>query len=129
MEKLNLTQFTERKTVTEDMLNCNGTLFGGAAMSWMDLVGHHMAIHITKRTMFTAYVDKIKFKKPAFLGEVIEIRGCIKELGAVKLILQLEVVADPDMECRKIVEGLFTFVELDDKMRPTRIHYPTSIEL
>lgn len=125
MNKLSLEQFNERKIVTQDMLNSNGTLFGGYVLSWMDLIGHRMAIHITKRTMFTAYADKIKFKKPAFLNDEIEIRGTIKELGGVKLVLQMEVVANPDKECQKVVEGIFTFVELDNNMRPTRIHYPS----
>ena len=69
--------------------------------------------------------DKIKFKKPAFLNDEIEIRGTIIELGAVKLVLQMEVVVNPDKECQKVVEGIFTFVELDNNMRPTRIHYPS----
>lgn len=128
MQEFNLSQFFERKIITEEMLNCNGTLFGGCAMGWMDLIGHHMAVFITKRTMFTAYADKIKFKTPAFLGEEVEIRGTIKELGAVKLILLMEVVANPDNECRKIVEGTFSFIEMDEKMKPTRIHYPFPID-
>lgn len=125
MDKFSLDRFNERKIVTQDMLNSNGTLFGGYVLSWMDLIGHRMAIHITKRTMFTAYADKIKFKKPAFLNDEIEIRGTIKELGGVKLVLLMEVVANPDKECQKVVEGIFTFVELDNNMRPTRIHYPS----
>ena len=74
---------------------------------------------------YSRFSDRIKFKKPAFLNDEIEIRGTIIELGAVKLVLQMEVVANPDKECQKVVEGIFTFVELDNNMRPTRIHYPS----
>lgn len=126
-ERFNLKQFSERKVISEDMLNCNGTLFGGCTMGWMDLLGHRIAIHITQRTMFTAYADKIKFKSPAFLGELVEVNGSIKELGGVKLTLKLEVIANPDGDRRKVVEGDFTFVELDENMRPTRIHYPEGV--
>ena len=85
MDKFSLDQFNERKIVTQDMLNSNGTLFGGYVLSWMDLIGHRMAIHITKRTMFTAYADKIKFKKPEFLQKL----GIDKSWAGNKLIDEL----------------------------------------
>lgn len=114
-----------RYVVTDEMLNVNGTLFGGRAMGWMDLLGHEMAIELTGcQTMFTFSADKIKFLKPVFPGETVEVVSEVEEKGAVKLLLRLTVWADPDGEQRrKALTGVFTFIATDDKFRPVRLKY------
>lgn len=114
-----------RYVVDESMLNVNNTLFGGEAMGWMDKVGHELSIDITHQTMYTAAADKIRFRSPAFLGETIEVKAEPLELGPVKLIVKLSVVADPDGPQRRVaLTGVYTYVQLDEQRRPHRITYP-----
>ncbi len=125
-KELMKTSVVRRYKVLEKMLNVNHTLFGGEVMGWMDKVGHSLAVSITNKTMYTLTADKIKFLKPAYLNEIIEVKSEPLELGAVKLSLQLTAIADPDGENRRtIATGIFTFVQVDEAThRPQRISYP-----
>lgn len=119
-----------RYVVDEEMLNPNNTLFGGVAMGWMDKIGHALAESITTQTMFTSSADKIKFLKPAFLGETIEVSAEVEELGMVRMVIKTKVIADPDGPNRRdVLTGYFTFVHLDENYRPKPISYPTQPEL
>lgn len=116
-------------TVNEQMLNINGTLFGGTAMGWMDKAGHELSIDLTGKTMYTFTVDKIKFIKPVFLHETVEVLAQPYELGPVKLVLQLTLTADPNGPNRRTaITGLFTFVQVDEQYRPHRIQYRQETE-
>lgn len=118
------TMVVRRYKVLERMLNVNGTLFGGDAMGWMDKVGHELAVSITNKTMYTFMADKIKFLKPVFLNEMVEVCAQPLELGPVKLSVQLTVTADPEGPNRRVaLTGIYTFVQLDEQHRPQRINY------
>lgn len=113
-----------RYVVDKSDLNINKTLFGGEVMAWMDKVGHELSVELTHHTMCTAAADKIRFHKPAYLGETIEVVARPLDLGPVKMVLELTAIADPDgAERRTILTGLYTFVQLDEKGRPHRISY------
>lgn len=115
---------TRRYVVEESMLNINNTLFGGEAMGWMDKVGHELSIDLTHHTMFTAAADKIRFRSAVLLGETVEVTARPLELGPVKLQVSLTVVADPDGPNRRTaLTGIYTFVQVDEQMRPRRITY------
>ena len=119
-----------RYVIDETMLNPNHTLFGGCAMGWMDKLGHNLAESITGKTMFTSSADKIKFLKPAFQGEVVEVKAEVENLGAIRLVVKTTVTADPDGPNRRdVLTGYFTFVQLDENYRPRPIHYPSDENL
>lgn len=113
-----------RFKVLEEMLNVNGTLFGGTVMGWMDKLGHSLACEMTGQIMYTSSADKIKFMKPVFLGEVVEVRAEPLEKGPVRLFIKLTVIADPDgVDRREAVTGIYTFVHVDENHRVKRIGY------
>lgn len=115
---------SRRFKVENEMLNVNGTLFGGCAMGWMDKLGHELSVQLTGQTMYTFSADKIKFIKPVFLGEVVEVVASPLEKGPVKLLIALTLVADPDGENRReAMTGVFTFVHADENHHAGRIHY------
>lgn len=116
--------WSKRYVVDEMKLNCNGTLFGGEVMAWMDKVGHELSVELTHQTTCTASADKIRFRAPGYLGETVEVTAKPMELGPVKMIMELTAVADPDGDKRRIIlTGLYTFIQLDEKARPHRITY------
>ena len=93
-------------------------------MGWMDKVGHELSIDLTHHTMFTAAADKIRFRSAVLLGETVEVIARPLELGPVKLLVSLTVVADPDGPNRRTaLTGIYTFVQVDEQMRPHRITY------
>ena len=129
IQELMATVVCHRHVVDKSMLNCNNTLFGGEVLRWMDKVGHEVAVAVTRQMMCTLSADNIKFLKPAFEGELVEVKGEPVDLGPVKMKVLLTATADPDGQNRRdILTGNFTFIQIDENLRPRRINYPLSCD-
>lgn len=111
---------THSFTVFPSDLNYNGTLFGGTVMQHMDLAG----VKVVRRILYsteadgcvTASVDRIDFKKPAFLGDLIIITSEIKSFGRSSLQVSLKVMRESlKGETEEICAANFTFVAIKDK--------------
>jgi acyl-CoA hydrolase len=107
-------------TVFPDDLNYAGTLFGGKVLAEMDIA----AIKAVRRLLYktdcdeavTASIDRVDFKRPAHLGDIIDMRAEIIRLGKssidVKVIVTKE---DQKGNVSLICEAKFTFVSLRNK--------------
>jgi acyl-CoA hydrolase len=107
-------------TVFPQDLNYADTLFGGKIMAEMDIAG----VKVVRRALYgteaegsvTASVDKIDFKKPAFLGDLITMTAEIKGLG--KSSIQVRIMVDRESQKgfnEEICAANFTFVAMKDK--------------
>ena len=109
-------------TVFPQDMNYAGSLFGGKVMSEMDIAG----VKVVRRALYgtgadgcvTASVDRIDFKKPAQLGDVITMTSVIKALGKssvqVRITVTRESVTGEVMD-EEICAANFTFVSVKDK--------------
>lgn len=100
-------------------LNYAGSLFGGKVMSEMDISG----VKVVRRALYdtgadgcvTASVDKIDFKKPAHVGDIISMVSEIKALGKSSIQVRITVSRE---SLTGIVEEIcsanFTFVAMKD---------------
>lgn len=103
--------------------NLHGTLFGGTVMGWMDICA---AITASKRcagACVTVCVEKIEFKKPINLGDVVTINAGITEVGTssmkVGILVHKQKLDGSSME--SCLQGEMTFVAVDEDGRPRKI--------
>lgn len=107
-------------TVFPQDLNYADTLFGGKVMAEMDIAG----VKVVRRALYgtgadgavTASVDRIDFKKPAFLGDLITMTAEIKTLGKSSIQVKISVSSESTMgDVQDICAANFTFVAMKDK--------------
>jgi acyl-CoA hydrolase len=107
-------------TVFPQDLNYADTLFGGKIMAEMDVAG----VKVVRRAIYgtdcdgavTASVDKIDFKKPAFLGDLITMNAEIKAFG--KSSIQVRITSSRESqrgEIQDVCSANFTFVTMKNK--------------
>jgi acyl-CoA hydrolase len=111
---------THSFTVFPQDLNYADTLFGGKVMAEMDVAG----VKVVRRALYdtecdgavTASVDKIDFKKPAFLGDLITMKAEIKGLGRSSIQIKISVTRESQSgEVEEICAANFTFVSMKNK--------------
>lgn len=107
-------------TVFPQDMNYANSLFGGKVMAEMDIAG----VKVVRRALYgtgadgcvTASVDRIDFKKPAFLGDLITMVSEIKTLGKSSIQVKITVTRESVMgEVDDICAANFTFVAMKDK--------------
>jgi acyl-CoA hydrolase len=111
---------THSFTVFPQDLNYAGSLFGGTVMQHMDLAG----VKVVRRALYqtesdgcvTASVDRIDFKKPAFLGDLIVMTSEIKSIGHSSFQVRIKVDRESlKGEIEEICTANFTFVAIKDR--------------
>ncbi len=107
-------------TVFPQDLNYADTLFGGKVMGEMDIAG----VKVVRRALYgtgaegavTASVDRIDFKKPAFLGDLITMVAEIKTLGKSSIQIKISVSRESQQGfIEDICAANFTFVAMTNK--------------
>ena len=104
-------------------LNINGNVFGGWILSQMDVAGGTLSRRVAGCPVATVAVEKMKFHQPVHVGDSISIFGSVERIGRTSITVRLEVFAeDADSQtARRVTEGRFIFVAIDDTGRPTPI--------
>jgi len=74
--------------------------------------------------MFTVYVDKIKFLKTIQPDTIVEIIGLVEKVKMIRIFVKVEVFAEEmyGSNREKVVEGIFTFVALDENKEPKQLN-------
>jgi len=107
-------------TVFPHDMNYAGSLFGGKVMAEMDIAG----VKVVRRALYssgsdgcvTASVDRIDFKKPAQMGDLITMTSEIKALGKSSIQVRIKVDRESDIGfVEEICSANFTFVAMKDK--------------
>lgn len=104
--------------------NPNGDIFGGWLMSQMDTAGAIMAYEICRGRVVTVAVDKIIFKAPVSVGDVVCCYCRVVHIGNTSITIKLELWARKNFKSRidrvKVTEADFTYVAVDEtgKKRP-----------
>jgi acyl-CoA hydrolase len=118
-------QIIERRTeiVFPQDANAYGTLFGGKALSMMDIVGGIAAIRACRKPIVTASIDRIDFKEPIRVGEFVETIARVVKLGRTSITVECELWAEnPQNGDRRLsTVGKFIFVAIDPEGRPTPV--------
>jgi acyl-CoA thioesterase YciA len=72
--------------------NSHGDIFGGWLLSQMDLAGVVMCKDHNYGRYATISVDKMIFKKPVKVGDILEIYCCIDTIGNSSLTINIRVI-------------------------------------
>ena len=103
--------------------NVNGDIFGGWVISYMDLAGLSIARKHCRLRVTTVAIDKMVFLSPVHVGDFICCYGELIKMGRTSLTIRIETYATD--ECgepsRRVTEGVFTYVAIDEKGRPVPI--------
>ena len=103
--------------------NAYNTLFGGRLLSIMDTAAGIVSSKFAHREFVTVSIDSLKFKRPAFQGDLIEVTA--KVVFTSTHTAGCHVIArriDRGVwECEDICYGFFFMVAIDSQMRPIPI--------
>ena len=103
--------------------NAYNTLFGGRLMSIMDTAAGMVSSKFAHREFVTVSVDALKFKRPAYQGELIETTA--KVVHTSTHTAGVHVVAKrlnrSEWVTEEICSGFFFMVAIDSQMRPIPI--------
>lgn len=102
--------------------NADGDIFGGWLVSQMDLAGAVTANRLAHGRVATVAIDSMVFLRPVAVGSVISCYTEVATIGRSSMTILVEVWAQhhSDREPRKVTEGQFTFVAIDEHRR-TRV--------
>lgn len=112
------------KAVFPNTTNHYATLFGGTALQWMDEAAFITATRFSRQKIVTVCSDRIDFKTPIPAGTFVELVGRVVKVGNTSIQVQVTVYLEQmyDTTHEKAIEGLFTFVAVDDDMRPIQVN-------
>ena len=96
-------------------VNFGGKVHGGAVMKWIDQAGYACAVGWSGYYCVTVYVGGIRFYKPIFIGQIVEVSATVVHTGTSSMHIAIDVSAtDPKTGTRKkTTRCLIVFVAVD----------------
>ena len=105
------------------MANLMNNLQGGQMMHYMDIAGALTCRRHAGCEVATVSVEKIEFKYPVKVGEVITIMSKLIWVGKSSMKVKIEVISEDLKTGRTRITNtaFFTYVALDDDFRPVQV--------
>lgn len=96
-------------------VNFGGKVHGGAVMKWIDQAGYACAVGWSGYYCVTVYIGGIRFYKPIFIGQIVEVAATVVHTGNSSIHIAVDVSAtDPKTGARKkTTRCLIVFVAVD----------------
>lgn len=95
--------------------NHQGTIFGGIILAYIDQAGYIEARHHGLHRWVTASVDRVDFKAPVHVGEVVEFKTRTIRIGRSSVTIQVVVDAErADGAWVHVTEAQLTMVAVGD---------------
>ena len=103
--------------------NPKADIFGGWIMSLVDMAGKMSATTVANGRVVTVAVDRIVFREPVKVGDVVCCYTQTLGTGRSSITLSIEVWAlrQGQGDRVKVTDAVFTFVAVDDDGRPRQI--------
>lgn len=104
-------------------LNSFGTLFGGRVMEMGDRTAAVVAKRHSGRGCVTLAIDSVVFHAPARHGDILVFKAAVNRSWCTSMEVGLKVLAEDFRtgQRRHIVSAYFTFVAVDENLRPTPV--------
>jgi acyl-CoA hydrolase len=104
-------------------LNTVGTLFGGRVLEQADLVAAVVSHRHAGRVCVTLGVDSVRFLAPARHGDILIFQASVNRVWTTSMEVGVKVLVEDfkTLERRHIFSAYFTFVAVDEKLRPIEI--------
>jgi acyl-CoA hydrolase len=99
--------------------NHHGTLFGGNGLAYMDKVAFIAASRHAHVDFVTASCERIDFKAPAKLGDIVELTGRVIRVGNRSLSAEVEMIAEAPLsgERHLCARGIFNMVAVGEAVQ------------
>lgn len=97
--------------------NSWGNVHGGAIMRMVDEAGGAVAIRHSRCQSVTVAMDRMTFKQPVYIGDLLTIRACLTYTGHTSMEVQAEIEAE-DMRTGAVRSAgtcYLVYVALDDR--------------
>lgn len=106
--------------------NSNRQLFGGYALSLMDKLAFIVASRYARMPIVTASSDKIEFRSPVKVGDLIELVGKISKIGRTSITISIDMYSENLItgDQNLCTTGKFVMVAVDEDGRPTPVPRP-----
>jgi acyl-CoA hydrolase len=103
--------------------NIMGNVFGGVILSLVDRVAAVAAIRHARKPCVTVSVDKVDFKEPIHVGELLTAHARVNYAGRTSMEVGVKIIAENVLsgERRHTNSCYVTYVALDDHGRPTAV--------
>ena len=104
--------------------NAVGTLFGGVILSYIDLAAAIEAHEYHPGKLVTVAMDKVEFKEPVHVGDLVSFFTETKRLGRTSITVGVSVWAVRSLDRDQIVhvtEACATIVAVDENLKPTPV--------
>ncbi len=105
-------------------VNFGGKVHGGAVMSWIDRAGYACAAGWSGQYCVTVYVGGIRFLRPIFIGQVVEVRARVILTGHTSIHVAVDVSSkDPRLrgEATRTTHCIIIFVAVDEQGNPVGV--------
>ncbi len=104
-------------------LNAYGTLFGGRVLDLCDRVAGVVAKRHSGKVCVTLGIDSVRFLAPAKHGDILVIKAALNRVWKTSMEIGLKVFKEDfrTQERVHILSAYFTFVALDDQLKPVEV--------
>jgi acyl-CoA hydrolase len=109
--------------VTPDMANFSGHMHGGDLLKYLDKVAYSCAMRYSASYVVTLSVDKVLFKQPIYIGELLTFLALVNYTGKTSMEIGIKVIAEDLVKksLRHTNSCYVTMVALDEKGSPKAI--------
>jgi acyl-CoA hydrolase len=109
--------------MTPDMSNFSGDVHGGTILKLLDQVAFTCASRYAERYVVTLSVDRVVFREPIHIGELVTFRSSVNYTGRTSMEIGIRVTTEDirHRHVRHTNSSYFTMVALDDDRRPAPV--------
>ncbi|MFO0831097.1 MAG: acyl-CoA thioesterase [Phycisphaerales bacterium] len=109
--------------------NHYGTIFGGVILSYVDQAGFIEARRHGAHRWVTAALDRVEFKSPVHVGDVVNFYTHTVKTGTKSVTVQVEVEAErfTSGECVPVTSATMVMVSVDAGGRPIAFSTPPTV--
>jgi len=121
------TQPTVKVITTEHVLpgdtNTHGTMFGGNVLALMDKTAAIAALRFCRQLVVTASTERIDFRTPIRLGDIVEAQAWVIHTGRTSMIVRIDIWDERPLsgERELCTTGYYIFVSIDNQGRPREV--------
>jgi acyl-CoA hydrolase len=116
-------RFTTSALITPQDANPYGNCHGGVIMKHIDEAGAVSAMRHARLNMVTASIDRIDFREPGYVGELLILKASVNAVGRTSLEVGVRVEAENLVTgvVRWVASAYLTYVALSPEGRPCEV--------
>jgi acyl-CoA hydrolase len=116
-------ELTMTVLMTPDTANFSGNVHGGNLLKLLDQVAYACASRYAGRYVVTMSVDRVTFRQPIHVGELVTFLASINHTGTSSMEVGIKVVSENirTQVVRHVNSCFFTMVAVDDAGKPAPV--------